>query len=476
MSAREAAALIGPGSVIGCSGFTLVGYPKAVPKAIAQLRRAQDLTLFTGASVGDELDGELVRAGLVSRRFPYQTNAAMRDAINAGRVHYADQHLSHMPAALSQGGGPRPDTAVIECAAVTREGLVPAAAVGASDSYVRCAGQVIVELNESLPLELCGMHDIYSPAAAGGPIPLTAVMDRVGTPYIPCPMEKIAAIVLTDGSGGCPRFSPEDETSQAIARHIVRFLQSEVAAGRQPPGLNPLQSGVGSVANAVLSSLAAGGLSGLRMFTEVVQDAALDLIRTGVVAEASCTALSLSEAARKELYANIGFYRERVVIRPQEMSNHPELVRRLKLISMNTPIECDIYGNANSTHIMGSRMMNGIGGSGDFARNAGLTIFATASTAKGGAVSCIVPMCSHVDHTEHDVMVIATEQGVADLRWKSPRERAECIIENCAHPSFRPMLWEYFQAACKNGGHTPHDLKTALSWHTRCQESGTMKR
>ena len=175
-----------------------------------------------------------------------------------------------------------------------------------------------------------------------------------------------------------------------------------------------------------------------------------------------------------EFAQNIDYYKRHIIIRPQEISNNPEVVRRLKVVALNTPIECDIYGNVNSTHIMGSSMMNGIGGSGDFARNAGLTIFATASVAKSGRISCIVPMCSHIDHTEHDVMVIITEQGVADLRWKSPRERAECIIENCAHPKYRDELRSYFTEACLCGGHTPHILSKAFSFHQRYMETGSM--
>ena len=210
------------------------------------------------------------------------------------------------------------------------------------------------------------------------------------------------------------------------------------------------------------------------MYTEVLQDSAFQLIEDGSMVQASTTAVSLSKAAADRFYQNIDQFRKKIVIRPQEISNNPEIIRRLGLISMDTPIECDIYGNVNSTHVMGTKMMNGIGGSGDFARNAGLTIFATGSLAKGGKISCIVPMCAHVDHTEHDVHVIVTEQGLADLRWKSPRERAELIIENCAHPKYRPLLREYFQDARKLGGHTPHDLSKALSWHLNYIENGTM--
>ena len=166
-----------------------------------------------------------------------------------------------------------------------------------------------------------------------------------------------------------------------------------------------------------------------------------------------------------------------MVLRPQEISNSPELARRLGIIAMNTAIEFDIYGNVNSTHIMGSKMMNGIGGSGDFARNGYLTMFFSTSTAKDGAISSIVPFVSHVDHSEHDIDVFVTEQGLADVRGLSPRERAKVIIENCAHPDFKPMLLDYYERACKatKNAHTPHILSEALSWHVRFQVTGTMK-
>ena len=202
----------------------------------------------------------------------------------------------------------------------------------------------------------------------------------------------------------------------------------------------------------------------------------LEMIKSGKLTMASATALSFSPAALEEFNANIDFYRERIVLRPQEMSNHPEVIRRLGLIAMNAMIEADIYGNVNSTHNMGSSIMNGIGGSGDFARNAYLSFFMTPSTAKDGAISCIVPMVSHTDHTEHDVEIIVTEQGLADLRGKSPTQRAQLVIENCAHPDFRPALRDYFNRALQTapGRHTPHILSEALSWHDRFVKTGRM--
>ena len=258
---------------------------------------------------------------------------------------------------------------------------------------------------------------------------------------------------------------------------MVKFLLGEVEAGRLPESIGPIQSGVGSVGNAVLSGLAKSGLRHLMMYTEVMQDSALNLIEQGVFDFVSSSSIALAEENRRRFYDNIDYFKDKMLIRPQEISNHPEVIRRLGIIALNTPMEVDIYGNVNSTHTMGTKMMNGIGGSGDFARNARISIFATESTAKKGLISCIVPMVSHVDQTEHDVQVVITEQGIADLRWKIPRERAELLIENCAHPDYKPMLRDYYNTALKvsAGKHTPHVLEEALSWHIRFLETGSMK-
>ena len=213
------------------------------------------------------------------------------------------------------------------------------------------------------------------------------------------------------------------------------------------------------------------------MYTEVVQDSALQLIREGKIGYASCTALSLSKDGQEEFLRNIDFYRQHLVMRPQNISNSGEVVQRLGVIAMNTAVEFDLYGNVNSTNVLGSQLINGIGGSGDFARNARLTIFSTVSTAKHGGISSVVPLVSHVDHVEHDVHIVVTEQGLADLRGKSAKERAECIIENCCHPDYRPALREYYERAQKNslGMNIPLNLYEALSWHQKYFETGSMR-
>lgn len=480
MTAQQAAELIKSGMSIGLSGFTSVGYPKAVPAALAKSGHAKDLTILVGAAVGDECDGALVRAGCIAKRFGHQTNKDLRTAINNGSVGFSDIHISHFPMNLNQQTLQRVDVAIVECVAVSEEGLYLCASVGSSDAAVRNADFVIVEVNTAVPLGLVGMHDIFE---VGIPphariIPIENARDRIGTAYVPCPPGKIAAIVMTDTPDPPQKFKPLTPETEKIGENVVTFLKREIASGRLPEDPGPIQSGVGSVGNAVLSCLASSGFKGLTMYTEVMQDAAFSLVESGVIDFVSASSFALTEENRNKFFSNIAAYKDKMLLRPQEISNHAEVIRRLGVIALNTPVEVDIYGNVNSTHQMGSKMLNGLGGSGDFARNARISIFATESTAKGGEISCIVPMVSHVDQTEHDVAVVITEQGIADLRWKTPKERAELLIENCAHPDYRQMLREYYEHALRTsaGKHTPHDLTQALSWHQRYLDTGSMKK
>lgn len=432
--------------VVGASGFTAVGYPKAVPRALAARAAAGErlrLTLMNGGSVGDELDGALARAGVLDRRYGFQNNRDLRAAVNAGAVRYVDIHVGVLPLWIRSGLFGPVDVAVLEAAAIDEAGnLIPGLAVGITDVLARCARRLIVEVNADIPLAVTGLHDIYTPAGPPHtqPIPLTAAGQRIGLPYVPCDPEKIAAVVLTHGRDTNRCLPPADGNMARMAGHIIAFLKAEQRAGRLTDPLPPLQSGVGGVANAVLTGLARADFRHMTVFTEVMQDAVLDLMEAGLVDCASGTALTVSPDRLDDFYARLPGLRDRIVLRPQEISNAPELIRRLGVVSMNTAIEADLRGNVNSSHIGAGSFMNGIGGAGDYCRNAGLSIFTTASTAKNGAISCIVPEVAHVDHTEHDTQVIVTEQGLADLRGLTAGERAECLIENCAHPDFRGML------------------------------------
>jgi succinyl-CoA:acetate CoA-transferase len=400
----------------------------------------------------------------------------MRKAINKGEMLFTDIHLSHVSELVRTDILPI-DVAIVEAVAITEEGMiVPTTSVGNSMAFVQHAKEIIVELNTLQPESLIGVHDLYAPEQQGerSPIPLTKPDDRIGTIGIPVDINRIKGIVLTEYLDSPSTIVPPDEETLVMAHHLMDFLRNEIEVGRLTPQLMPLQSGIGSVANAVLDGMVDSEFKDLTVYSEVLQDAVFDLIDAGKVNFASCCSITLSKEKMESVYGNFEKYRDKIVLRPQEISNHPELIRRMGLIGINTALEADIYGNVNSTHVSGTHMMNGIGGSGDFARNARLAIFVTKSVAKGGKISSIVPYVSHVDHTEHDVDVLVTEQGYADLRGLAPRERVNLIIENCAHPMYREQLRDYYEEALTRGGQTPHVLEKIFSWHVNYAKNGTM--
>lgn len=479
-SAQVAASWIEDGMTLGLSGFTRAGDAKAVPRALVE--RAKDgedikVNVYTGASLGSDIDKMMAEAGIVNKRVPFQADPAMRKAINSGDLLFADQHLSHT-AELLRSGVIEVDYAIIEGVSITEDGLlIPSTSVGNNLAFVEAADHLIIEINTAQPENLEGVHDLYNPAVQGErqPIPLTKVDDRLGDIGIPLDIDKIKGIVFTEQLDSPSTILPPDEETQQIADHLLGFLRDEIEEGRLTKKLMPLQSGIGTVANAVLHGMLESEFENLEVYSEVLQDAVFDLIDAGKVDFASACSITLSEEKMETVFGDFEKYRDNLVIRPQEISNQPELIRRLGLLSINTALELDIYGNVNSTHVTGTKMMNGIGGSGDFARNARLAIFVTKSIAKNGDISSVVPFVSHVDHTEHDVDVIVTEQGYVDLRGLAPRERVPLIIENCAHPMYREQLWAYYQEALGRGGQTPHVLEKALSWHTNFMKNGTMK-
>ncbi|HWL22727.1 MAG TPA: succinate CoA transferase [Ureibacillus sp.] len=483
VSAEEAAALIPNGAVVGMSGFTRAGDAKVVPMALVERAKNEEfkIDVYTGASLGPEVDKYLAEAGAIRKRGPFIADPMIRGQINSGDVLYVDAHLSHNAELVRQGIIGPIQYLIVEAAAITEDGLIiPTTSVGNSPIFAEYAENIIVELNIAHPESLIGIHDIYVPKAQGerDPIPLTDATQRIGEIGIKVDPAKIKAIVVSEEPDAPSLIVPPDEETQTMANILLDFFRSEIKAGRLTNKLMPLQSGVGSVANAVLDGFADSEFEDLIVASEVLQDAVFNLIDAGKVSYASATSITVSEELQKKVYGNLENYADKLVLRPQEISNHPEVIRRLGLISINTALELDIYGNVNSTHVSGTKMMNGIGGSGDFARNARLGIFVTKSYAKGGAISSIVPMVSHVDHTEHDVDVIVTEQGIADLRGLAPKERAALIIENCAHPDYKEQLRDYYNRAVEATGNaqTPHILEEALSWHINLAKNKTMKK
>ena len=484
LTAAEAAALIHDGQTVGIGGFSSVGTPKAVPEALsaqAQKMHAAGkpfrIGIISGGATGAQVDSRLAEAHAVSFRTPFQSNKEMREAINHGEVAYYDLHLSHVAQDVRYGFLGKIDVAVIEASGITDDGeWVLSTSVGITPTLAQCAERVIIELNDSHNGKLRGMHDLYTPAnpPCRTEIPVYHVHDRAGSPTLKIDPERVAGIVHTCQRDHIAAFTPPNDTTRQIGRNVAAFLQHEWQEGRIPSEFLPLQSGVGNIANAVLGALGEEKLPPFSMYTEVIQDSVVDLMLQERIRFATGSSLTLSEGQLDKMYAHADFFKSRILLRPQEITNHPEMIRRLGVIAVNTALEADIFGNVNSTHVMGSRVMNGIGGSGDFARNAYLSIFTTPSTAKGGLISSIVPQVAHIDSTEHDVRILVTEQGVADLRGKSPAQRARCIIEQCAHPDYKQLLWDYLRLSEGKSCHTPFSLRNALKMHQAFEETGDM--
>lgn len=486
-TAEEAAAMIQNGEVIGISGFTLSGYPKKVPKALAlraeklhQEGKPFEITLFSGASTGESCDGALAQANAISLRAPYQSNSHIRNKTNTDRLGYLDEHLGVMGRLIREKSISSPTTAIIELAHITEDGKAYFSTSGGNSlTYIEHSSKIILEINTRYGESFIGLHDVYVPDLTPGamPIPIRRVNDRAGQPFVQINTDKIVAIVFSDEYDEVKPFTSPDRIAQTIAGHILEFIEWERKKGKLQKEL-AYQSGVGNVANAVFESMANNPKQEqINIFTEVIQEACIPLLKQGKLGFASGTALTFSPKVQDEFLRNINDWKKHFILRQQEVSNNAEVIRRVGVISMNTALEFDIFGNVNSSHICGSSIMNGIGGSADFARNARLGFFMSPSTAKDGDISAIVPLVSHVDHTDHDTMIFVTEQGLADLRGLTAKQKAYSIIEHCAHPDYKDELkseLEYGIAHAK-GKHIPVVLERAFNFHNRLLNTGSMK-
>lgn len=472
------------GDTVGSSGFTKAGDSKVILPALAahnkETAQPIQITLMTGASLGHETDGKMAEAKLIRKRMPFQVDRVMREAINNGELLFVDQNLGETSEMLTDHHVPDIDIAVVEATYITEEGhIVPTTSVGNSPIFLHHAKKIIVEINTAIDMDIAGLHDIYFPEPYPNrtPINILKPQDRIGQESISIDPTKIVAIVFSDTVDSPADIADPDEKTTSIADHLISFFENEVKSGRLTKSLRPLQAGIGKVANAVLNGLGRGDFENLSMYSEVLQDSTFDLIDQGKLIHASAASITVSEKCYNKIFQDLAAYKKKVVLRPQSISNAPEVIRRLGIIGINTAIEIDIYGNVNSSHLSGSQMMNGIGGSGDFARNAHISVFVSQAASKGDRISHVVPMVTHVDHNEHNVDVVVTDQGYADLRGLAPRERAELIIKRCVHPSYQAQIRDYFERAKDQvGGQTPHLLEEAFSWHVRLKQTGSMKK
>ncbi|WP_409025365.1 acetyl-CoA hydrolase/transferase C-terminal domain-containing protein [Halalkalicoccus salilacus] len=466
--ADAAADLVADDATVLVSGFGSVGYPKAVPLALAESGRDLELTVVSGGSVGEEIDVALVEAGGITRRYPFQTSKQAQTAANEGRIAFSDRSVGSLADEVQYGGLVDSDTAVVEAVAVGEDWFIPSTSIGQTPAFVDAAPELIVEVNRAQPLALQSVHDIYRPDAPPNrePIPLTDPGGQIGSPRITFDPTKLVAVVETDRSDTPYSFRDPTEADHAIATNLGEFLEQELDRSAVFDEQLHLQFGVGSLGNALMGELTDLNVGDREMiyFGEVIQDGLLDMLDSGRLESASATALALSAEGQIRLFDDIERYAEDIVLRPTDISNNPALIDRFGVVGVNSALEVDIYGNVNSTHVGGTRVLNGVGGSLDFNGNSLVAVCALPSTLKDGDISRIVPLTPHVDHTEHDIDVFVTEQGIADVRGCSPVERAERLIDECAHPDYRASLREYLDAAKERGGHIPHDFERALDW------------
>jgi acetyl-CoA hydrolase len=494
--AQDTIPLFKDGMYLGFSGFA-GGNPIVVPNLLADhvenngLRGKLRFNVYTGASIDIDIDNRWAELGMTDQRWPHQQGYAIQKAINGAQINFGDRFLSLFAQDFGYGfytmeNAGKIDIGIIEASCITEEGgIVPTLAVGIVSEIVARAEKIIIEINTTFP-SLEGFHD-----CVGVTLPphkkvleILRVNDRIGTTSIPCDPRKIVAIIESREEPSGRTFGPFDQKSAQMADHILEFLKFEVKQGRLPENLLPLQSGVGTIANAVVGGLLHGPFSHMTVWTELLQDNLMDLLDSGKVDCISTASFALSKERLSRMLAECEKYRDKIILRPSQISNHAEPIRRLGLIAMNTPVEFDIYGHVNSSIVNGSRIVNGVGGSGDFMRNAYLSIMHAPSTrptkCDPDGISCVLPMVTHVDHTEHDMDVLVTEQGLADLRGLAPRQRAQRIIDRCAHPDYRPILQEYFDRSLKEclasgSAHQPHMLFKVYNMHRNLAQHGTMK-
>jgi succinyl-CoA:acetate CoA-transferase len=469
-SAEDVAADVPAGVTLVVSGFGSVGYPKAVPSALADSDRDLSVTIVSGGSGGDELDIEMMAAGQVARRYPYQATEETRERINDGRVAFHDRNIARLGDEVAFGGLVDAEVALVEAVAVGDGWLIPSTSIGPTPDYVAAADRLIIEVNEFPPLAVQRLHDIPRRELPPdrGPLPLSAPDGRIADQFLRFDPDKLEAVVRSDQSDTAYSFREPTERDGTIAANLASFLADEMARNPTLAERVNMQFGVGSLGNALMGELSTidFGDREVTYYGELVQDGLIDMLDEGELTSASATAMAVTPEYQQRLYDNVESYAEDIVLRPGYVSNDPEMIDRFGVVAVNAALEVDIYGNVNSTHINGTHIVNGIGGSGDFNRHSQLAITALPSTADGGDIPRVLPMVPHVDHTEHDIEVVITEQGIADLRGLSPRERAREMIA-VAHPDYRPDLRAYLDRAETGGGNTPHDYETVFDWQDR---------
>jgi succinyl-CoA:acetate CoA-transferase len=480
VDAGTAASFLCDGMTLGIGGTAACGYPKSVANALTERVRQGDklaLTVMAGANLGPEIDLAWTESKILKRRLPLQMTPACARQINSGEIAYPEMPLCRFPSLLNQGVLGDIDVAIVEALRIKKGGeIVLTNAVGAAPALLKRARHIIVEINTAQSDVFEGTHDIYLPEyRTGMAIPITDPAQRIGSSTITVDIEKIKYIVWSDIADVEISYAPPDSNSIVISENLLNFLELELSR-QKISRLPPVQTGIGNMANHAARTLGMSNFKDIDFFCGVLQEANIELMASGKARALSTSAVVVNRRVRELLEADPKRTREHLVLRPMEVTNCPIPVSQMQIVALNSAIEIDIYGNLNLSHLMGNRVVNGIGGADAFAQNAFLSIVLASSAVKNDDISTFVPKVTHQDISAHNIDVIITEQGVADLRGKTPTERAQSIINNCASPIYKEALGDYFKRSVeRSAGHQPVLLDECFSWHLRYQETGSMK-
>lgn len=335
-----------------------------------------------------------------------------RRAVAEGRADYTPVYLSELPA-LFRSRRIRLDAALVQVTPPDRHGYVSlGVSVDVTRAAVETARVVIAEVNPHMPRTL-------------------------GDSFVP--VDRFDALV--EHASPVIEYRPPnpDETALRIGRNIARLVGDGAT----------IQIGIGAIPHAAVQALR--DKRDLGVHTEMFSDWLLDLVRAGAVTNRRKSLHPGKVVASfcmgsRELYDFID-NNPMVAFHPSDYTNNPFVIAQNEnMVAINTALEIDLTGQVCSDSI-GHQFYSGIGGQVDFIRGAarspgGKAIIALPSTARGGAVSRIVPQLSPgagVVTTRASVRYVVTEWGYADLFGKTIRERAMALI-NIAHPRFRKEL------------------------------------
>jgi acyl-CoA hydrolase len=350
--------------------------------------------------------------------------ANVRNAVQEGRADYTPICLSDIERLFVSGEMPL-DVALIQVSPPDAHGFVSlGTSIDCTLTAARHARHIIAEVNDQMPRAL-------------------------GDAFLH--VSELSAMVET--SHPLPELAPPPPTPEQtrIAEHVASLI---------PDGAT-LQIGIGGIPNAVLERLR--DRRDLGIHSEMCPDAVVPLIQAGVITGARKTLHPGKVIAGFVLGTKLLFdfldNNPMFEFHPTSYVNDPFLIAQNDLmVAINSALQVDLTGQVCADSI-GPLPYSGFGGQLDFVRGAGRSrggkaIIALPSTAKKGTVSRIVPFLdpgAGVVTTRADVHYVVTEYGVAYLRGKSLRQRAQALIA-IAHPAFRDQL-EHQALVCHGGHH-----------------------